>query len=321
MSDMTAFMPSAPKELQLKVLAGVHEGVSIPIEFGEYSIGSVPDADIVLRDDGVAPYHVIIRFEKSDLRVEAVGGDVSLDGETLEGGHGCRIKLPAELTIGDATLRLSREAGQGELADRIPILAYLVNHPGVVAVGAVGVAVVFAAFTVFQSEAPQSGPLSSLSAVTQSPSTVSALGPNGTPGSPSAFAGADATGVADALKEKLAASGIQAMTVSANGAQITISGQISDTQAEGWASVQRWFDQTYAPKFIMTANVAIGQASARPALRLQAVWYGQRPYIITEGGIRYYEGAILDNGWILQQIGEGGVLLRKEQESLTLTFR
>jgi hypothetical protein len=321
MSEVTASIVSKPNDLQLNVLSGIHEGVSIPIGYGEYSIGSVPDADIVLRDDGVAPYHVIIRFEKTDLRVEAVGGDILIDGETLEGGHGCRVRLPSELTIGQASIQLSRDGHQAELTERIPVLAHFAKYPAVVTLGAAGLAAVLAAVTIFQSGDPVNGPLKSLSTAATAPSSLSVTGSVPGPAAPPAITSPEASAVLDALKVKLDEAGMQAMKVSANGGQISVAGQIPESQAESWASVQRWFDQNHAPKFVMTANIAIGEAVARPALRLQAVWYGERPYIITDSGLRHYEGAILDNGWVLQQIRESGVVLRKDRERLTLTFR
>ena len=38
---------------------------------------------------------------------------------------------------------------------------------------------------------------------------------------------------------------------------------------------------------------------------VQAVWFGERPYIITAEGNRYYKGAFLNNGWKIKDIADG----------------
>ena len=38
---------------------------------------------------------------------------------------------------------------------------------------------------------------------------------------------------------------------------------------------------------------------------MQAVWFGERPYIITAEGNRYYKDAFLDNGWTIKDIADG----------------
>jgi hypothetical protein len=54
---------------------------------------------------------------------------------------------------------------------------------------------------------------------------------------------------------------------------------------------------------------------------VQAVWFGERPYIITAEGNRYYKGAILDNGWTVKDIADGRILLAKDGETLALVVR
>ena len=54
---------------------------------------------------------------------------------------------------------------------------------------------------------------------------------------------------------------------------------------------------------------------------MQAVWFGERPYVITAEGNRYYKGAFLDNGWMIKDIVDGRILLAKDGETLALVYR
>jgi hypothetical protein len=58
-----------------------------------------------------------------------------------------------------------------------------------------------------------------------------------------------------------------------------------------------------------------------PVMNVQAVWFGERPYVITTEGNRYYKGAFLDNGWMIKDIVDGRILLAKDGETLALVYR
>ena len=48
---------------------------------------------------------------------------------------------------------------------------------------------------------------------------------------------------------------------------------------------------------------------------------GERPYVITAEGNRYYKGAFLNNGWKIKDIADGRILLTKDGETLALVYR
>src|SRR5215468_3834716 len=82
-------------QLLLEVVAGRHAGVCVPLDSTGFCIGSAQDADVLLRDPGVAPTHVRLRLDRSLLCIEAEGGDVGVGNEVLPLGHGCQVRLPA----------------------------------------------------------------------------------------------------------------------------------------------------------------------------------------------------------------------------------
>ena len=57
-----------------------------------------------------------------------------------------------------------------------------------------------------------------------------------------------------------------------------------------------------------------------PTLQIQAVWYGEHPYVLAADGEHYFKGAILDNGWMIRDIGEDRMLLAKDGETVMLTY-
>ncbi len=315
MSDAQISPRAAAAAMQLKIVGGLHSGVHLPLESGDYTIGSSGDADIVLRDDGVAPQHVVICIDVHDVRVEAIGGDLRVDDNAIETGHGYRLRLPTTLTIGSASLQLSRPDDGLGFIGRLPLLAKVAERPGATWAAIIGAALTAA--LVLHSRAQTATvakpPRYALNSNAVMPS---AAVPTGKPGNVSS----DVEEAVGELKHKLKTAGIDTIKISTNGTQLIATGKLPESRASDWMTMQRWFDRTYAAKLVLTSDVLVGQAVAPPALRLQAIWYGERPYIIAENGTRYYEGAVLDNGWILQHIAESGVTLRKDEEKLTLTF-
>ncbi len=124
------------------------------------------------------------------------------------------------------------------------------------------------------------------------------------------------------LTERFAASGLSGLRVSAAGGQVTVTGSITKQQTGAWTEAQQWFDEAYRGRLVLVANVSPTEAKKpAPVLNVQAVWFGERPYVLTAEGNRYYKGAFLDNGWMIKDIVEGRILLAKDGETLALVYR
>ena len=134
-----------------------------------------------------------------------------------------------------------------------------------------------------------------------------------------------APNVADAgrkLTERFSASGLTGLRVNAAGGQVVVTGSITKQQTGAWTEAQQWFDEAYRGRLVLVANVAPTDAKKpAPVLNVQAVWFGERPYVITTEGNRYYKGAFLDNGWMIKDIVDGRILLAKDGETLALVYR
>jgi type III secretion system (T3SS) inner membrane Yop/CscD-like protein/type III secretion system (T3SS) inner membrane Yop/YscD-like protein len=154
------------------------------------------------------------------------------------------------------------------------------------------------------------------------PSLAAALNgttPNGTASSGTAVSAEEA---GRKLTERFDASGLTGLRVSAANGQVIVNGNITKQQVGAWTEAQQWFDAAYRGRLVLVANVSPTEAKKPPpVVNVQAVWFGERPYIITAEGNRYYKGAFLDNGWMIKDIVEGRILLAKDGETLALVYR
>ncbi len=285
----------------LEIVAGFHSGVARKLNIQHYRIGSASGADIVLRDPGVEPEHAILRIERHGARIEATGGDINLGAEVLAKGHGCRLRYPFELSLGQARIRLTGNApDQGFFQ---PIGEFIVNHPrssGAGVIGAMLLLALIAGRSPRDSGYPGPGPAQIHTAV-------------------------EAVSVTDAARElndQLNSAGIHGLKITTAGGRVAVSGIIPSSAASSWTAIQQWFDATYKGRLMLTATVAIGEAkNLTSKLRLQAIWFGEHPYVITDDGVRRYAGGALDDGWMIREIRDKQIILAKEGQTITLTYR
>jgi hypothetical protein len=122
------------------------------------------------------------------------------------------------------------------------------------------------------------------------------------------------------LTRKIEEAGIGPLDIDVDDGRIGVSGTVPKDRSQAWANVQTWFDQTHGAKFMLASTVAVAGAEAAPQLALQAIWYGNRPYIITADGARYHEGAFIENGWSVKRIGEDALILGKDGATISLRY-
>ena len=319
MSETRSVLRTDAAQPQLEIVQGLHAGVRLDLKDGEYSVGPTPNADIVLRDKGVLTQHALLRIELGEVRVEATGGDVTVGTMKVAAGHGCRLRLPAVINIGEASLRFSRgDEADGTLFGRM--VAAAKGRPMEVAGGVLLCAV---AVTLVSQTTPRMPPESAKSQLAVSAPAARAAAEDGVAvkAANAATAASTVKQAAEDLESRLHAAGIRSVRVVADDQRVSAQGRLTAAQAAQWTAIQRWFDEKHGSNVVLTANVATGQMAGAPLLRLQSVWFGDRPYIIADNGSRYYEGSVLDSGWILQRIADDGLLLRKEDETFALTYR
>jgi hypothetical protein len=301
-------------KLKFEVVAGTHQGALLLLDWADYRIGSSPDADIVLSDEGVAPEHAVLHVGPGGVRIDATGGSVTIEHEPLALWRGRRVRLPANITLGAARIHL----GGDDLGPRLDELGRelgrrVLHNP---LTGAAVLACLVIAVTVAR-ELPQTARASRDGEHTGAAEVAAWERPT---------SGAKTQSVAEAaareLSTRLDAANIRTLRVTTADGRVAVAGKVTKEEAVSWAAIQQWFDQAYSGGIVLTTEISpTAEGRTMPALQLQAIWYGEHPYILTAGGERYFEGAVLDNGWIIREIGEDRLLLAKGGETVALTYR
>lgn len=97
---------SAHPATVLKLLSGPQRGAEIPLDDGEYLIGSGEDCDIVLLDDSVAERHVLLAKQEERLRLTARDQSVLIGAYELPQGEGTDIPTGTVFGLGTAYIAL-----------------------------------------------------------------------------------------------------------------------------------------------------------------------------------------------------------------------
>lgn len=307
-----------------EVTRGLHGGAKLNLDDGPCTIGSSIDCDIVLKDAGIAPTHVRLRRKGGQIELDAVGGDINLPGgQVVPMGHGRRFRLPLTVTVGSAEIRLGGD-GQPQVGPAVT------RRSGVAAaalmVAAIAVLIVWNNFSVAQAERSNQEDLEGAPGLTQ----LASLDGTGQDIVGSIQGGQQETsrpvsatlGQAEQqLRSHLDQSGLGQLDIRSEPGRLIASGTVAKELSAAWTNVQAWFDQTYGGNILLVSNVAIVGVGDVPRLALQAIWYGDKPYIIAADGARYYEGAFIDDGWAIKQISETSLLLVKEGATIALKYQ
>ncbi|MBY5378383.1 hypothetical protein ELG83_24270 (plasmid) [Rhizobium leguminosarum] len=304
----TALLPAIPTLKPgtpvFDVLSGPHVGVSSPIDNADCTIGSSLGCDLVLSDANIAQEHLKLRFYGREAAIDAVGGDVFIEGRPmLSRGHGCRVKLPAILLVGDTKLRIRRHASAGFMTSRWTSYAI--------------VAVVIAMLPVVagQSNIVQSSIAGRLSEVAMAPEDLLTVG-----SIPIEAASPTDGEIVGTLQQKMAVANLGNLALSADGRHIHVSGQVPADRMDAWRDLQHWFDRSHGGRYVLTSFVSAAAVSGAPKFTFQAVFFGKNPYVIDARGERRYPGASLQDGWILKSIEEGQILVVRGGEEFKLTL-
>lgn len=304
-SQVEGVLSRAPERIALEVVSGLHTGAKIDLADDVDTVGSSTDAKIVLRDGGIAPIHARLVARGKQVEVQAVGGEVGLPkGEVVPVGFGRRWTLPVELAIGDARLRLT---GVGVSDNQATFRS---SPPMLVATIALAAALALAANNLSNAN---TDPAEQAVATTQAEATGSPV--------PAGQAAPTLAAATDQLKSQLAAADLKTIQLTSANGQIVASGTVPKSQSQAWADVQSWFDRTHGGRVVLASEVAIGGVPAMPRLSMQAIWYGERPYVIATDGARYHEGAFVDGGWTVKEIGETALTLTKDGATVTLRYQ
>jgi hypothetical protein len=309
-------LPDTGAQTILEVIAGMHEGVAIALDENEVSIGSAPKVDIMLGDHGVAAEHGIVRLQGSRAIIEASGGDIDVGRRhRVPRGHGCRATLPVDLRFGNAVLRIGRTP---------TARSWLSNRGGRWAIAGLACCVILILFAGFGAD-PVVGRLTEFAGT--NPDTNAAASGEQTqaakaPVAPNAASvpRAAPANVADELNSRIRNAGLVDVSLRLDGTRIVASGPILPEQRSAWGEIQRWFDHTHGEHYVLASEVEARAPAAPPKFDLQAISFGETPYVITADAQRRYPGNVIGEGWVIKEIRAGRLTLSKNGREIALSY-
>lgn len=278
--------------LALHIASGMHQGGSAHIQENvAYRIGADVDGDIVMRDEGIAACHVILEVSAGRARLRAMADAVRMDGtRPLPPGHVAACRLPCRFSLGNVDLCLARETPPGLTGKGQPWGRRLRAGAWPLALASL---TVLAGWLLL----PGTGGARDVQA-----DTLAAAVPD-RPAAPSA------RDLREALQAQLRAAGLQGIAVSVEGSLVRVQGVLPAPLRPQWQTVQEWFDRRYGSHYVLRSTLAEAVA---PRIAITAVWLGEQPYVVDADGERHSPGALLGDGWVLQRIAPGRIVLVRD---------
>lgn len=311
--------------------SGLHAGAVQRLEPGLYTIGSELDSDIVLTDGNVESVHAIMEFDEQGLRLEPAKGAVAVDGESdqLRPGDERYLSLPAKFSIGETLISV-----------RAPKDAIRSRHHKRLVIGTIAAA--FIGIVGLYTFGPLSGSTSSTLEVASSTTTFDGTSQNDVtqppplPTQPQQVA-ANTTNdtaplpkvapdplisvdmAAAELRNKLAEASLDGINVIVKKDHLVAKGAADEEKMADWQTVQVWYDGEIGHLVSLVSNVETAAKIEPPKLAIEAIWTGERPYLMA-GGQRYFEGASLGDGWEIEQIETEQITIRRGDQIFSITL-
>ncbi len=321
---------------ELVVRSGLHLGVQQSLAAGTYSIGRSMDADIVMMDPGLAPVHAHLALDNDGCEVESAAGNVVLNGIQIEPGEAWMVSYPADIHLNDVhvrctrgrTSRRSRSTVMGlAVGSTVTLLAAALVFPGLPA-GVDQAAAGSDRMSTPSLAGCEAGclikrPDDRTAASPRAPLLKVALSsPEAAPAKPGSnrlvSPAVAVPAAADALRQQLLKAGLMAIEITTDATSITAKGTIDPSALAAWRDIEQWFDRTFGISIVLTSQVEAKSVRRSPPLTVQAIWAGSGSYVIDGRGQKLFEGALADDGWVIEQIEQSRVVLRRGADTLAV---
>jgi hypothetical protein len=282
-----------PNTLVLDIIEGINSGAVVDAEAIMASateglrIGADEENDIVLADRDTADHHVVIeRVPQGDIFLTALAPGVRLGTRSITVGERRRWRQNTPLTIGSAKIirRPPPPAPSSRLSRALSVM---------MAAGAIGSLV---AIGFYLSSGTRTAPIDTAAA--SSAATAKGMA-------------SAATQLTAQTQDLLLSHGLGAyVTVTPENGAVVARGTVPDGLANQWAQTQAAFDELPGSQNVLVDQVTIGAIVEGPQLKIGAVSMYPIPYVITTGGQRLTEGAMLAGGWEIESITTKEVIMR-----------
>ncbi|MGY4198796.1 SctD/MshK family protein [Bradyrhizobium sp. USDA 4520] len=292
--------PHCPR---FEVLLGCYSGLTGKVGVGSCLIGSSLDADLIFVEQGLEPHHLRVTPHSNSIEIEALAGDVRVEGhETVLPNAPIVVPLPVVLHAGEMSIQWSIEGLEkaGSIDRRRVSLA-----------GLAMVVISLAAAGTLSTSFVQTD-----TAAVPSPPPAADVAPKLALSAPDALV-TDAT--AGLLQEEVDRAGLVGIKIGSGAGVVTADGSITPAALATWQGIQQRFDRNSNGAYTLVNAVAVKDEKTPSAIGIQAVWRGSDPYIVVAGQ-KYFVGALLSNGWTVNGIEEGRVLLSRNGRLAALSY-
>ncbi|MGY4473833.1 SctD/MshK family protein [Bradyrhizobium sp. USDA 3364] len=294
---------SEPHCQRFEVLLGCYSGLTGKVGVGSCLIGSSLDADLIFVEQGLEPHHLRVTPHSNSIEIEALASDVRVEGhDTILPNEPVVVPLPAVLYAGEMSIQWSIEDLEkaGSIDRRRVSLA-----------GLAMVVISFAVVGTFSTSFVQTD-----TATVPSPPPAADVAPKLALNAPDALV-TDAT--AGLLQEEVDRAGLVGIKVGSGAGVVTADGSVTPAALATWQDIQQRFDRDSNGAYALVNAVVVKDEKTPSAVGLQAVWRGSDPYIVIAGQ-KYFVGALLSNGWTVNGIEEGRVLLSRNGRLAALSY-
>ncbi|QIG97835.1 MULTISPECIES: SctD/MshK family protein [Bradyrhizobium] len=291
--------------LEFEVLSGLYAGLRGKAAIGASLIGSGLDADLIFFEQGLEPRHLRITPHTNSIEIEALAANIRLDGrENMPPGERVSVPLPAVVHVGAMSIRWStQDLQQGGSSNRSFIWIVVLS---LVLLSSMAIGAVSPIFAPDDSAVTPSTDASSVADIAAKPA-INRLDAKA----------ADAT--AELLRQEVERGGLLNIKVGSGHGVVTAEGTVTPALGAKWQEIQQWFDhQTNGTPALVNA-VTVKDEKAPPSISVQAVWRGSERYLLI-GGQKYFVGALLSNGWTVDRIEDGRVLLSRNGRFAALPY-
>jgi len=293
-----------PHCLHFEVLSGSYSGLTSKVGGGSCLIGSSLDADLIFVEQGLEPHHLRVTPHSNSIEIEALASDVRVEGhETILPNEPIAVPLPAVLHAGAMSIRWSVEGQQNSGSInrwRVSLAGFALVLISFAAVGTVSI-----------------GFVQTDTAVVPNPSAPATdVAPKLALSAPDALA-TDAA--AERLQVEVDRAGLLGIKVGSGAGVVMADGTVTPASLATWQEVQQRFDHNSNGAYTLVNAVTTKDEKTPPAIGVQAVWRGSDPYIVIAGQ-KYFVGALLSNGWTVNGIEDGRVLLSRNGRLATLPY-
>ncbi|TWA90237.1 SctD/MshK family protein [Bradyrhizobium stylosanthis] len=294
-----------PNSTHFEVLSGLYSGLTGKVGMVSTVIGSGLDADLVFIEQGLERHHFRITPNRNSIEIEPLTGDVMVEGhENTSANNRIVVPLPVVMHAGHMSIRWSipdcSQAGSiGRwLGSTAVFVSVLISS---VAIGAVSTSLV-------QTDGAVALKTDSPPAVEVAPKLASNVADALTTDS-----------AAQWLQEEVDKAGLFNIKVRSEPGVVAADGSVTPASIPKWREIQERFDHDRKGAYVLINAVAAKEEKTPSSIAVEAVWRGSDPYMVIAGQ-KYFVGALLNNGWTVNDIGERRVLLSRNGRLVALPY-